>query len=381
MQILVTSPIPTHPLNHGNRARVFALCRALQSRGHIIHFVYSGLEGLEVAQENAMRDSWDHVHILTPKTMKRPQSKRTHHLIDDWYDEQLTMCVKKIMSKWRIDACFANYVWYSKWLDHLPYDVPTFIDTHDIFAERHQKLKADGITPQWFSTTKAEEAKGLNRAKTIFAIQGIEADELASRADATVEVLGHLIEPSFLQVKSTDPNQRLKVGFVASTNMVNVRTMDLLDKALTDNPALFEVADFYLAGGISSHKSAKHPSFNCLGFIESITDFYEDMDIVLNPNIGGSGLKIKSVEALAFGKPLLATSDAMIGIESNSPYHQFDSVDTLCQSINALDQDRDQLTQLAEDSRKAFEAYQSEQNQVLEKYFPTVGLNDEKAVG
>jgi glycosyltransferase involved in cell wall biosynthesis len=342
----------------------------LQALGHQIHFVYSGFEGLTSAQESAMRNTWDHTYILPLKTRKRPQSKRSHHLLDDWYDEAMSACTEMIMARWPIGACFANYVWCSKWLTQVSEEIPTYIDTHDIFAERHKALKKDGITPQWFSTTKSEEGRGLNRAKTVFAIQDVEAAAFKTRTNANVEVLGHLVDADFLPMNPTSPNQPLKIGFIGSTNMVNVRTFEMLVTALEKYPDLTKYHQFYAAGSISNKDFARQSAFKCLGFVDDPKDFYGDMDIILNPNIGGSGLKIKSVEALAFGKPLIATHDAMTGIPSDAYYHQFKTMDDFCQGLRELVASPEQINDLAATGQEIFKRYQQAQRNTLKRHFP-----------
>jgi glycosyltransferase involved in cell wall biosynthesis len=370
MHILVTSPIPSHPQDHGNRARVFILCKALQTLGHQIHFVYSGFEGLTTAQEIAMREAWDHTYILPLKSKKRPQSRRSHHLLDDWYDNAITTCTMEIIKKWPIGACFANYVWCSRWLLNVPKDIPTYIDTHDIFAERHKTLRKDGITPQWFSTTKTEEGKGLDRAQTVFAIQELEAAAFETRTSATVEVLGHLVDANFLPPTDVATKRPFKIGFIGSTNMVNVRTFEMLASTLASYPGLIKQHQFYAAGSISNKPFAQASVFNCLGFVNDPKDFYQDMDIILNPNLGGSGLKIKSVEALAFGKPLIATSDAMIGLPTANYFHGFKTIKAFCAGLEELCSNPQAITDLATAGQSIFLTYQKTQKNTLLRHFP-----------
>ena len=52
-----------------------------------------------------------------------------------------------------------------------------------------------------------------------------------------------------------------------------------------------------------------------LGDLPDVGRAYEMADIVVNPAPVGTGLKIKSIEALAFGKPLVATPHAATGLE------------------------------------------------------------------
>ncbi len=380
MQILVTSPIPSHPQNHGNRARVFSLCRTLQERGYSIHFVYGGLEGLSQEQELAMRNCWEHVYIVRPQRGVRKQSRRKHHLIDDWYVPEVSEITARILKTWKIDYCLANYVWFSRWLEDVPTGIPKYLDTHDMFADRHKRLKADGMQPSWYNTTKREEAKALKRADCVLAIQSAEASFFEKLSKTAVRTLGHYVPANYLP-KPTTPRKKLKVGYLASNNPINQHALSELVKELSKEPALHDRFTFELAGAICSSSVAEDIPFTKHGFVESAESFYAEMDIILNPNLGGTGLKIKSVEALAYGKPLLATHDAMIGIPSPYNLHQHADVNALVQSLKALDGSPDETSALATASQEVFSAYQKAQLDTLDDLFPQDRIYDEAKHG
>jgi glycosyltransferase involved in cell wall biosynthesis len=58
-----------------------------------------------------------------------------------------------------------------------------------------------------------------------------------------------------------------------------------------------------------------------LGPVPDAEDFYRAVECVLNPMAGGTGLKIKTVEALAAGLPVLGTRDAFAGLPAEHPGH------------------------------------------------------------
>ncbi len=370
MHILVTSPIPSHPHNHGNRARVTALCRELQRQGAEIHYVYGGLEDLKEKDELAMREAWDHVYILPRQGLQaRKQSHKKHHLIDDWYVDAVTGITQRILDIWRIDYCIANYVWFSRWLTDVPADIPKYIDTHDVFADRHKRLVADGLEATWYSTTSAEEARGMARADTVIAIQEQEARTLKSRKHPSIVTLGHFIETDFLAPAAVAPGAKVKAGYLASDNPINQQSLLDMNAAIAARPALLERYDFLLAGGICNSMPASDTPFTKLGFVDDVRGFYEDVDLVVNPNVGGTGLKIKSVEALAYGKALVATSDAMVGLESDQLAHQLSNADDICSFLASLETSTG-IADLERSSQTVAQNYVAAQKQSLELLFP-----------
>ncbi len=372
MHALVTSPVPSHPQNHGNRARVFALCKELQARGYKVHFLYGGLEGLTATQERDLRAEWDHVYILPKDAITRKRSHRSHYLIDDWYPAAVTDMVKRILSIWDVRICLANYVWFSGWLDVVPRHIPRFIDTHDIFGNRHKALKRDGLLPNWFYTTPKEEAKALARASTVLAIQEEEAKIFARLTKTDVDTLGFFDTPHYLPALSAKNRQKLRVGYIASNNPINQNAMAGLNESLAKYPQLADRCDFFLAGPICTTGPGEDSQFTRLGFVPSVEDFYSDMDVILNPNIGGTGLKIKSVEALRYGRPLLATRDAMIGIASPHTQHACPDIDTICQELQSLTESETALRELEKAGREVYDAYVRKQRETLDHLFPNL---------
>jgi hypothetical protein len=54
-----------------------------------------------------------------------------------------------------------------------------------------------------------------------------------------------------------------------------------------------------------------------LGYVKDIADYYLKADFVINPVFSGSGMKTKTIEALKFGKTIVGTAEAFIGIEQD----------------------------------------------------------------
>ncbi len=71
--------------------------------------------------------------------------------------------------------------------------------------------------------------------------------------------------------------------------------------------------------GGSICKSIKEIYVNCpniefLGYVDKEEDFYKKADVVINPTFQGTGLKIKTFEAIAYDKVCIAHPHSLIGI-------------------------------------------------------------------
>ena len=202
--ILVISPTPSHPQSAGNRARIYALLISLKNRGHNVHFAHIRRETL--ADDGAMQACWDgnfySIDYQKPKSKKNKvniftsrlnllnriinkiktkanldkDSQKYTYKIDDWYDDSVNTKLIEISQSIKPDVVIVEYVFFSKALECFDSKILKVIDTHDIFANRHEIYLKNNQTPKWFSTTTKQENLGLKRADVILAIQKKEAD-------------------------------------------------------------------------------------------------------------------------------------------------------------------------------------------------------------
>jgi glycosyltransferase involved in cell wall biosynthesis len=358
MHVLVISPIPSHPVNQGNSARIARLCRTLQFVGAKVYFVYVVLEGCEPDHLNEMRAAWDGFECLQPH-QPNAYSTAECNLIDDWYKDILDRRLKELFRLYKFDMALVNYVWFSRALLEAPNDCAKVIDTHDVFGGRHDRLLADGIAPAWFYTTPAQEGLGLDRADVVIAIQDEEAEILRQRTRSSVIVVGHLLPANFRP--SRRAVARRTVGYIASANPTNIYSYHRLEAALHRRPSVLKKYEFLLAGPIC--RAVNTSIFQPIGELRNVETFYDRTDIVVNPNLGGTGLKIKTVEALSYGRPLVCTSDSMVGIETSSPAHDCADPEAIVDYLEALEA----MEPLAAESRTVFSQYQRRQLSAVER--------------
>lgn len=313
--VLMVSPIPSHPQFQGNSARIYRMGRLFQMAGHPVHFVYFGLEGLAPEERAANEVCWDAFHYIQPLEPVSDMTMGDHYHVDDWFDYRVGELVEELTEQWDYAACLVHYVWFSKVLESVPDDVFKIIDTHDVFGDRHLVAKEAGFEPVWFYTSSKLEALALGRADLILAIQEEEAKYFRTITQTSVMSLGYIISDHWLPEPSVQPEGKLRIGYLGSGNPFNVKSMRLFEEAVLGYPELFERYEFHLAGAICREfDGSASDVFKCWGVVEEVADFYQEMHVLLNPMVGGTGLKIKSIEVMAFKRPLMATGDAMVGI-------------------------------------------------------------------
>lgn len=83
--------------------------------------------------------------------------------------------------------------------------------------------------------------------------------------------------------------------------------------------------------GMEALKPYESDKVKVIGFVESLQDIYASVDCVAIPLLSGGGMKVKTAEALMYGKYVFGTDEAFIGY--NSLYHN-EEAGKLCKSAD-----------------------------------------------
>lgn len=346
MRCLIVSPIPTEPATQGNAVGIAGSARWLQACGYHIHMVYSAMEGASPDQIGAMGAIWDTLDVIPFAGITAEPSPRGYPL-DAWFDPAVGDHVAALCQRWHFDLALVHYIWMSAALERLPPNVPRLLATHDRFGDRHLRWARAGIAPSWYSISVENEAAGLARADHIIAVQEEEAEYFRTLTDRPVHVFallqalrtrpprlndatGNIAAPhaaiprDTFAVHGRGRSGCLTAGYIGSDNPSNRRSILDVLKAIDRHPTL-RAGGFrlVLAGPICAALGAEgeRPYVERLGLVDSPDRVFEAVDVVINPSVGGTGIKIKSIEALASGMPLIATRDAMIGLPTAHHAH------------------------------------------------------------
>lgn len=331
--ILLVSPVPTDPVDAGNRARIATLTAALSDAGHDVHFAYLPLEPFDLTAMQA-RFGADRLHILRPpprpnllgqlstgirKVGQRLKLERAFQWrLDDWYPDSANEDLLVLHKKYRFDTVFAEYVFISRALEASPDGCLRVLDTHDSFGLRHQMFLNAGMRPRWFSTSVADEERGFRRADIVLAIQTSEAHDFAARiAGSSTRVLhvGHLIDIGPVSPRSTCE----AAVFVGSSNAINVEGVrHFVDRILPIVRRTKPDFELLLAGAVCD-KVEPVPGVIKLGFVESLSVAYARAILAVNPVQLGSGINIKLLDAMAAGMPVVTTRSGARGLDQ---YHE-----------------------------------------------------------
>lgn len=154
------------------------------------------------------------------------------------------------------------------------------------------------------------------------------------------KIKADLILPISMENKVVDQNYKAEknCAFIGSNFFANIQGISWFIK----NVAPFINRKLLIAGSIcESVKDIVHNSTNIelLGYVNNIDDFYKNTDIIISPIFLGSGMKTKTIEALAYGKNIIGTEEAFVGIEAdfNSLGGKCSTAQEFIEKINSFD--------------------------------------------
>ncbi|OYT84560.1 MAG: glycosyl transferase group 1 [Pseudomonas sp. PGPPP4] len=329
--LMVTHVLP-YPPAAGNEIRIYKMLKWFSMRGYKITLILKPLDDLEVSNDCilGLYDLVEDLHIFDNRAVVPPSHRISisgDHLIDtDFEDPQLSKILDSFCPPWFVnevasiisnikpDVVIAQYVFMSRIL-MLPEctNALRIVDAHDLFCRKQATVEQYGIKNYGLSLTEEQERRLLLRANVILAIQKAEQLEIAKflperkillvSFDLDIHVTNHAFA------------RNGHVLIVASGNEFNVRgTQDFLDYTWPLVRQQHSAARLTVIGKVCREVQCDDPTVSLLGFVESLEAEYEKAAVVVNPCRVGTGLKIKTIEALAWGKAHVAWPSAADGL-------------------------------------------------------------------
>ena len=332
-RLLFISDTIIKPVDRGNRKRVFNLINMMRERGVEVDFLYLHTYKEEDPSETIDFIGKEHFIVFEnkkrslPVFLKRKVRKVLEILhipglfkfwsIDERIDPAITKFMDKLYKEKHYDIIWCEYIYNSKPLLNAPEGAVKVIDTVNAFTFKRQMYEAVGYKNYEFALTKKEEAKGLKRADVVVAIQEAEEEFFKSILPPEIKTvtIGENIPGIEPYVSKSDT-----ILFLGSYYVVNRHGV----KHFINNvlPLIKESGvpyKFKLVGSICNH-IPDSTEYEKLGFVDDVNEAYTEARLVINPVHVGTGLNLKTIEALSKSKPLVTRS---VGVRGLSGHEKF----------------------------------------------------------
>lgn len=327
-KILIISKCPTHPTNAGNRWGILAQAKILKALGADVYFLYveeRAMSKHRVEEFNVIlketREYWEDkfYHFRVPiweKTIfnvkKRWFAFRNKRLKCDMnFPLGLISFINRLDDRYHFDACIVNYYYMTKLLEYI--NIPKkAVFTHDNFAYKDIRLKCR--PGKCGDTTDANEmAKAMQRSPHIFAVQDEDAIFFQQ-----LSPLSHVYTIySKYDYHSQPIINNHNILFLSGNNSYNQNGIRWFIKEVF--PLIrkqYEDAQLLIGGTICKtiQGLGNVEGVHLFGLVDDLFDFYKLGDVAINPVFQGTGLKIKTFEAISYDKVTIVHTHSMSGI-------------------------------------------------------------------
>jgi hypothetical protein len=226
--------------------------------------------------------------------------------------DALIAAIRKVQPNSNRFVILAEYIFMSRVLPLFGGEAFKVIDTIDVFSTKQKKVVQYGISDS-LAMSADEERVRLQRADLIIAIQSSEREELASIVpDREVITVG--VDFEVRRHNSVAPGNC--IVYVASDNAMNIKGLrDFLRFAWPWTKREVPDAVLKVAGRVCSAVQDPPIGVELLGPVEDLASLYRGAKVAINPAIAGTGLKIKTVEALCYFRPVVSWPCGVDGMD------------------------------------------------------------------
>lgn len=222
----------------------------------------------------------------------------------------------------RASSVLANYCFWGPFLGEGRLAARrTAILMHDLLSARIQRFQEAGLPLDCPDISLSREMRWLSGAQTVLAAQEREAETIRPQVKSRV-----LVAPVALRPRALDP-ERLVSGrclFVGSNIQPNRTGLAfLLREVWPQVRAAMPNATLAVVGTVcqglpefGTESELRGQGVCGLGLVASLESEYARAAVCLVPLLMGTGIKIKLLEALGFGKAIVSTSAGIQGLES-----------------------------------------------------------------
>lgn len=308
------------PATEGDRARVFALIRYLSRRGWRLVVIHMHDREQEDADYESMR-AWCHAfHLFEPNDdeLRARATGQGPVPLDAWCPDRLVELVRRVSRAEEPAAVLAQFVYLSRCLTAVEgvRGALRILDADNVFSQRGAAYRAAGVPHPWFETTAEEERRGLERADLVLAIQERELEALGRLAPRAPLLLVPHVEPP----RPYETPRGCGLLFVGARNPEAAEGIArFVTRAWPRIRRRHPEARLRIAGGVSHdcRGLGRAAGVELVGVVPRLDALYREAAIVLNTTSVGTGLKIKTVEALCWGRALVSTPAGVQGLEGH----------------------------------------------------------------
>lgn len=370
----ICSRVP-YPLTGGAKFRMFYTAREL-ARQYDVELLVVDQNPIDQSAVAVLEDTFDAVHIFsypqyrfylnTLSGLASRKPLQTHYYwfsdIDGWLDDNYH----------RFDLLYCNHVRTTEYARGR--NLPVVVDLVDAISRNYQKASRDAsglwrfIYPIEWRRLRRYERRISQESDHTFIITGSDR-QFVTEGDSfqTLSVLPNGVKPQLLdqepdgyRVSPTAPKLVFlgKMNYLPNEDAAEYFAIDVFPRIQSKYPK----AEFLIVGANPSNRIqalAERSGVTVTGFVENPREYLNRADIVVAPMRHGAGLQNKVLEAMALGRPVVATPLAQEGINAIDGKHLIvaEQKEAFANAVSYLISDADRRRSLGTAARELIKNY------------------------
>lgn len=359
-RILVFYPHNFLEMREGSHVRVARLMNYWNRKGFAVHFLtYDGFTNQW--GDNRKFNSIEHLEVVKFRARWTYRSRRLWENLNGrlpgFITRELRAAFRKLIDSYDYEFIVINYAYWANLISETraSTNVTTVIDTHDILTiNRHLQ---SGKPYFRLGRMLEDECAAVGKFGYVMSISELES-EFFRRFLPRIPIL---TVPVDFEVQKSMPDfedKDIDVLFVGSNNSFNV---DGLQWFLSDvYPLLPKNIRIQIVGRVLDcvKIGADKKNIRFVREVEDIDAYFNRTRVFVCPLRGGSGLKIKMVQALSHGLPTVSTGFGLEGISifGNGGWQRAEDPRTFASAVINVCRNKDSYKKHSSKARGLFQA-------------------------
>lgn len=368
MHILFLSWWWPYPANNGSKIRIYNLLRHLSHEFQVTLLSFAEADEATPDQLAHMRSFCQRVEVLPKPTYKPGALKATLGYLSRWprslvdvYSEEMETLVKQVCVDEGIQVIIASQFQTMRYLELMPH-IPGILEEIEITQFHNQVQDATGQARRLraqMTLTKFENSlrQLLERGVAFTVVSEAEKQNILRFAPSGSDIR---VVPNGVDTVAHQPDAALKVEPYriiysgAVTYQPNYEAVRYFIEAVlplirmkTPQVQFFVTGD---TGNIDVHDLAAQPGVTFTGYLPSVADAVRASTLMVVPLQSGGGTRLKILEAMALGTPIVSTTKGAegIGVHPERDILIADSPEQMADAVQRLFTDVDLRARLAQ---------------------------------
>jgi glycosyltransferase involved in cell wall biosynthesis len=351
--LIIGSRIPW-PLHDGGAIATFNLLKGLSDLG--VDICYLSLNtNKHFVDDLTLKEKFSFLYKVRTRSINTNISaykaflnlfRNTSYNIDRFTSQDFAQDIQDELNSDSYDLIHFEGLFVSQYINLISCNIPCLLRQHNIEFHIWKTLANAAKNPlkKWYLKLLANrlEKFELQTIKHFNALVGItENDKIALENFGFNGLLSSIPAGIEADVPNETPIQFNSVYHIGSMEWLpNRDAMEWFHNSIWPLVQVSPAPTFYMAGKHmpANYHSWNSDSFKVIGEVDKLTDFVSDKSILVVPLRSGSGIRIKTLEAMFAGKAVVTTSQGALGIDLVHKKHALiaDNAEDFANAINSL---------------------------------------------